>query len=106
MTRSDRWKKRKSVVRHWEYKDYIQEQANNNNFVLQKDIKVSFHLKMPKSWSKKKQQEMFGRPHQQTPDLDNLIKAFFDSLTDDDSWIFSITAFKVWDKNGYIKVWK
>jgi Holliday junction resolvase RusA-like endonuclease len=35
---------------------------------------------MPESWSKKKKERMNLKPHQQTPDADNLFKAFTDTL--------------------------
>ena len=40
---------------------------------------------------------MDKEPHQQKPDLDNLIKALFDAVNEDDSHI--------WDLRGVSKVW-
>jgi Holliday junction resolvase RusA-like endonuclease len=59
---------------------------------------------MPVSWSKKKQIGLEGKPHQQTPDLDNLIKGFTDALTDADSQIWNISACKLWGREGAILV--
>lgn len=59
---------------------------------------------MPKSWSNKKRNEMLGKPHQQKPDIDNLIKAVLDCLCKDDSYIWNVTALKQWDINGSITI--
>ena len=34
---------------------------------------------MPKSWSLKKKKAMNGKPHRQTADIDNLLKALIDA---------------------------
>lgn len=55
---------------------------------------------MPKSWSKKKREAMFGRPHTQKPDLSNVRKAVEDALNRiayaDDSQVAACTDTKVW----------
>ena len=45
---------------------------------------------------------MAGQPHQQKPDLDNLAKALFDALYEDDSSIYNIRLLKQWDWYGRI----
>jgi Holliday junction resolvase RusA-like endonuclease len=66
-------------------------------------VTVTFHLPMPKSWSHKKQSQMIAQPHQQKPDLDNLLKALLDSLyPDDDTHVWDVRAIKVWDTSGRI----
>jgi len=58
---------------------------------------------MPKSWSKKKKEEMYCQPHKQRPDLDNLIKALQDCLCEEDSHIHTyLDVSKVWGKDGAI----
>jgi len=60
---------------------------------------------MPQSWSKKKRAEMRGKPHQQRPDLDNLIKAFKDALCEDDSHVHTYFEMKkIWGDVGQILV--
>ncbi len=60
---------------------------------------------MPKSWTKKKALEMNGKPHKQTPDLSNLIKAFEDALWKEDSVISEYGSMKkVWGKVGSILI--
>ena len=44
---------------------------------------------------------MLGKPHQQRPDIDNLVKAVLDALCEDDSFVWNIEACKLWsDKAG------
>ena len=106
MTRRDRWAKRPCVVRYFEYKDAIKD-ALDGNFdtnSLNKPHTVRFYLPMPKSWSKKKKAEHDGQPHQQKPDIDNLLKALYDSVLTDDSGIWSVRAEKYWAYEGSIEI--
>ena len=59
-------------------------------------MSVSAYFVMPKSWSKKKRQEMEGSPCTKVPDLDNIIGAVMDSLLEDDSMVTNIQARKLW----------
>ncbi len=60
-------------------------------------------MPMPKSWSKKKRAEMDSKDHRQKPDLDNLIKAFLDSVAEgDDAFVSSLSATKLWGEKGRI----
>lgn len=109
MTKSDAWKGRPCVEKYWEFKDEIREQQGDFVFPDQGAV-VRFYISMPKSWSKKKKEEMEGRPHQvkKKKDLDNLLKALWDALDHpdedwDDSYIWSIRgASKVWSKEPKI----
>ena len=47
---------------------------------------------------------MDGRPHQQKPDVDNLLKALMDALFDDDCKVWSVAVSKVWGESGKITV--
>jgi len=103
MTQSDKWKQRPVVLHYWQYKDELQRQAKEWDFELGPAFRVSFYLPMPKSWSKKKKAEMQGRPHQTTPDLDNLEKALTDSLLpQNDAGVWCKISQKLWDYNGSI----
>jgi len=51
---------------------------------------------MPNSWSKKKMASLFGEPHKQRPDLDNLIKSVNDALLKEDSVVYHFEACKYW----------
>lgn len=72
MTQRDAWKKRPVVVKYHAFCD----EMRANHFTLpESGAHLTFVIPMPKSWSKKKRIEMNGKPHQQRPDVDNLIKA-------------------------------
>jgi len=69
---------------------------------------LTFYIKMPKSWSKKKKAEYLGTPHRQTPDIDNLYKAFTDTIfyndkTFNDKEIYDMRAKKFWAEKWYIE---
>lgn len=73
-------------------------------FELPDAYAVVFHIPMPASWSKKKCLEMHGKPHQQTPDTDNLAKALQDALRPQDSGIWSCWVEKRWAETGSIEI--
>ena len=102
MTRSDRWKKRPVVLKYWQFKDALKEKAEQKNWDLSKDVTIYFSIAMPKSWSKKKKKQMNLQPHQQKPDIDNLIKSVLDSLAEDDSYVYSVNAKKYWSEKGNV----
>ena len=100
MTKADKWKKRPVTSRYWAMKDMLVLAAKKQSFVLDAQFIISIQIEMPKSWSKKKKEEMLGSPHQQTPDLDNILKGIQDSLLQEDSHIWKVYAMKYWsDKN-------
>lgn len=59
-------------------------------------------MPMPKSWSAKKRELMDGMPHQQRPDVDNILKSLMDALCEDDSYIYDVRATKRWGQTGRI----
>jgi len=73
---------------------------------IEKAISVTFefYFAMPKSWSKKKKNELRYKEHIQTPDLSNLIKFAEDALLNviwkDDCFINEIWANKTWEDEG------
>jgi len=103
MTQKDRWAKRPCVQRYWGFKDSVLEQWGDNDFPLN-DSHITFVIKMPKSWSKKKKTEMRGQPHQQKPDIDNLTKALFDAILPEDSAVWDHRSTKVWGDEGLITI--
>ena len=100
MTQADRWKKRPCVLRYFDYKDKLREMGAE----LTNDSEIIFVLPMPKSWSMKKKYEMFRKPHQQRPDIDNLFKAYADAILDEDKHIYRMRAIKIWGDVGEIVV--
>lgn len=108
MTQRDRWAKRPAVVKYYAFCDEIRKQWGVDADGLAVPpvppaLSLRFEISMPKSWSAKKRAEMNGEPHQQRPDIDNLIKAFLDALCEDDSYVYSVTAEKYWSDKGSIE---
>lgn len=104
-TKSDVWKRRPRVMRYRTFADDIRREAARHRFsVPDSGLRVTFYLPMPKSWSKSKRGTMLWKPHQQTPDIDNLIKSFLDALCGDDCTVWEITGRKFWSEAGAIMV--
>jgi len=104
MTRADKWKTRKSVLRYRAFADEwrlrVRPEFSLNN------VSIEFTIGMPKSWSKKKKAQMDGTPHTQTPDLDNLLKAVCDAHLSDDSGIHTLNMLsKRWGYKGQIRIY-
>lgn len=105
-TQADRWKKRPRVMRYREFADQLRAQAGEQSFQLPgKGAEYQFGISMPASWSEKKRKRMDGTPHEQKPDLDNLLKAVWDALLGEDCAIWHIERVqKVWSRKGYIGI--
>lgn len=101
MTRADRWRVRPTTTRYWAFKDKINELHTEE---LPPVFWITYYITMPQSWSKKKKELMDGKPHQQTPDIDNLTKAFTDSLCENDSYIYEVHERKFWAYTGSIEL--
>jgi Holliday junction resolvase RusA-like endonuclease len=101
MTRRDKWKQRPCVVAYWAFKDEVRIRKVH---VPVCDTHVTFVLPMPPSWSKKKRAAMDGAPHQQTPDVDNLVKALLDAIYANDCHVYDIRGSKFWGVDGKIIV--
>ena len=99
MVSSDKWKKRPVVLKYWAFKD----ECRLKGVKPDDGQDVTFYMPMAASWSKKRKEKMDGKPHKQTPDLDNLLKGLWDILKED-SHIASVTARKVWAYSGAIEI--
>lgn len=70
-------------------------------------LEVTFYHKTPKSWSKKKTNELIHQPKTSKPDADNLLKLVKDSLQGfmkDDSFVTTETAKKRWSDEDKIHI--
>jgi Holliday junction resolvase RusA-like endonuclease len=116
MTRSDQWKtdpnhpnpkqrQRLSVTRYFAYKNSVAKLCNEINLNEFSTLDIIFFIPMPQSWSKKKKEKMNGMPHQSRPDIDNLSKAFMDSVMKEDSHVWSIRKEKRWAYFGSILIY-
>jgi hypothetical protein len=97
------WKKRPCVQKYYEYKDLVRLHKVR---VPEAGHHIIFVLSMPKGWSKKKREAMNGKPHQNKLDLDNLLKALYDSVYEEDKHIWDTRVTKIWGKNGKIIIKK
>lgn len=101
MTQRDRWAKRPAVVR---YRAFCDEVRLRGVALPVCCSHVTFVMPMPPSWSKKKRAALAGQPHQQKPDVDNLLKSLMDALFEDDCSVWDIRATKIWGLSGSIRV--
>ena len=107
MTQRDKWLSppRKPVAQYRSYKKCLQAFSLRDKYVVTNPLSLIFVIPMPASWSKKKRLSMIGQPHTDKPDLDNLIKAFKDSLCENDSHIHTYDQMsKVWGTSGVVVI--
>lgn len=90
------------------YKAEIRNIAGQQGFIMPHGyFAIWFLIPYPKSWRRKKVLEMAYKPHQNTPDCDNMIKAFLDGICPrkkrgngemgtDDRQVHCYAAFKIW----------
>ncbi len=85
------------LERYNNYKVELLAEAKRKRFELPASgLHVTFYLPLPKTWSKKKKKACHGLLCQSRPDLDNLLKGFFDALVSEDKFVASISACKRW----------
>lgn len=107
-TRRDSWKPRACVLKYRAFKDALRAEVVKTDFDPEMDLLEYFHvvfvIPFPKSYSKKKRRELLGTPHRQTPDCDNFLKAFLDSLLKQDCEVYDGRVTKIWGEVGKIQV--
>lgn len=103
-TQRDKWKKRPVVLKYHAYRDVVRLFANQNKYTLQGSLEIEFHIEVPKSKSEKQKQSMYKTPHDQKPDIDNLVKAFMDCFGEDKT-LHQLKAKKLWSQKGFIRVY-
>lgn len=100
MTQRDKWQQRPAVVAYRAFKDACREQG----MFIPAQCMIVFNIAMPVSWSKKHRASMNGQPHQQKPDLDNMLKAVMDAVHEDDAHIWAVKAEKRWAETPSIEI--
>jgi Holliday junction resolvase RusA-like endonuclease len=76
------------IERYNEYKLSVSAEAKKQQFKMPATgAGITFYIPCPKTWSNKKKKELHGAFNQSTPDLDNYLKAFIDSLVSEDKYI-------------------
>lgn len=90
----------KRLLRLEKYNNYkidLLSEAKRRGFELSPaGMCITFYIPCPKSWSQKKKEAYHGTLHQSRPDIDNLAKAFFDSLVIEDKFVANVTLTKRW----------
>ena len=104
MVRSDKWKKRKCVIKYFNFKKNLLNIANREKYELTDTLNVAFIIPMPKSWNERKRALNLYRYHRQKPDRDNLLKALQDAFGYDDSFISDGRTLKIWGEQGAILI--
>jgi Holliday junction resolvase RusA-like endonuclease len=85
------------LERYNQYKVDLLAEAKSKQFTIPASgLSITFFLPVPKSWSKRKKAVYHGTLCQSKPDIDNLVKAFFDSLLSEDKHIASLSMTKRW----------
>ena len=85
------------LERYNKYKLDLDSEAKRKSFVMPPiGASITFVIPVPRSWSKKKKKLYHGRFHQSKPDIDNLQKAFLDSLMKEDKQIAHLEVQKRW----------
>ena len=85
------------LERYNEYKVNLRAEAKRVGLQLpEQGASIKFFIPMPKSWRKFKREAMHFKLHQSKPDIDNLLKAMFDSLFAEDKSIAHFEAAKFW----------
>jgi len=108
MTQADKWRKRQSVMKFFAFRDAVRQwprETMHNKILEMESFEIEFHVPMPKSWPKWRKECTNGTPHQQRPDLDNYLKAWKDSVYEEDAIVWRVKASKLWtDGTGHIVV--
>lgn len=98
-TRRDKWAKRPAVMRYRVFADEVRLKGVR---LPESGYHILFVLPMPQSWSRKKKAQMNGQPHQQRPDIDNLLKGIMDAIYGEDCTVWDGRVTKLWGEEGKI----
>jgi hypothetical protein len=89
-----------------DYKSSLSALVKQQRFTIpEQNVHMIFYIPVPKTWKEYKKNEMHMKLHQQKPDIDNLVKAVFDSIFSEDKYIADFRATKRWvnQPQGYIE---
>jgi Holliday junction resolvase RusA-like endonuclease len=80
-----------------DYKESVAALCRQQRFSIpEQNVHMIFYIPVPKTWKEYKKKEMHMKLHQQKPDIDNLVKAVFDSVFSEDKYIADFRATKRW----------
>lgn len=101
-------KRVKRLIKYNEYKFDLLALAKKKKMILpDSGAIIRFFLPMPKSWRKPEIEANRNKLHRKKPDLDNLLKAFLDSLFVEDktiSHLGEVSKYWVEGEKGWIEV--
>lgn len=96
------------LIKYNDYKISLLALAKQQRFKLPDEGSIiRFFLPMPKSWRNPEREASVNRLHRKKPDLDNLLKAFLDSLFTEDktiSHLSEVSKYWVDSDRGWIEV--
>lgn len=104
MTRRDRWSPSQAVEKYWDWKDRLVLAWEELEIEPPTTAHIIFLFGFPKTYPKKKKAKLIWKPHEQKPDTDNCIKAFFDALMTDDKMVWDIRGTKLWANQSGILI--
>ena len=69
-------------------------------------VALAFYMPIPKSYSKKKKEilSLEDTPHTKKPDIDNMMKLYFDCFDFDDKIIYETRARKIYSPNPRVEI--
>lgn len=105
MSRSDVWKDPpRACVAH--YRAFCDRCVLAKIVLPEAGANVTFYLPMPKSWNDDKKHRHRFQPHQDKPDLSNLLKALEDAVCKHDETIWRYGEIKkLWAEKGAILIY-
>jgi Holliday junction resolvase RusA-like endonuclease len=96
------------LIKYNDYKISLLALAKQQRFKMPDEgAIIRFFLPMPKSWRNPEREANVNRLHRKKPDLDNLLKAFLDSLFTEDktiSHLGEVSKYWVDSEQGWIEV--
>lgn len=103
MTRSDRWKQRDCVLRYRAWADLARMCAKSAGCPIDAlavaRLEIVAYFAPPSD-----KQARIGKPHRQTPDIDNVAKAFSDAVFKRDEGLYDVAAKKYWAQVSRLEV--
>lgn len=100
--------RKRRILRYNVYKRELKALADAIGFTIPKaGMSLYFYIPIAASEKKYKKKKLHGQIKESKPDIDNYEKGFYDSLTDDDSYIGQLSGHgKFWinEEVGYIEV--
>lgn len=117
MSQSDKWKvnpdhkdpnkrQRPVVTRYYAFRDSFRALTKKADWQLPEVLNIIFLIEIPRTWSGKKKREHLFKPHKQTPDRDNYLKAVQDTFDVDDGFVWDGRTSKLWSHTAAILVYK